>query len=312
MQNINETLLALILVAALAFFSRIISRKRSPEKLPPGPKPWPIIGNMMSILGPLPHRSLHSLSQKYGEIMLIKLGKFPVVVASSPQMAEQFLKVHDANFASRPLLAAGKYTAYNNSDMVWAPYGPYWRQARKIFLSEVFSPKRLDLFEPVRAEERRSFLSCLHSLSGKPVVLREQLLRYTLSSISRMAFSNKYFGEVENDGRSSIFKLEELQGMLDEWFLLNGVINVGDWIPWLGFLDLQGYVKRMKDLHKKLDMFNEFVVDDHQARRDAAQKDFAPKDVADMLLLLAENPDLEVKLTRDCIKALLQVCIDLA
>ncbi|KAH6775153.1 hypothetical protein C2S52_012714 [Perilla frutescens var. hirtella] len=302
-------ILALVTIAALAFISRIIEinqrwrRRRRPEKkLPPGPKPWPIIGNL-NLLGSTPHQSLHSLSKKYGEIMLLKLGKFPVVIASSPEMAKQFLKVHDKNFATRPALAAGKHIAYNYSDMTWAPYGPYWRQARKIYFSEVFSAKRLEFFEPVRVEERKSFLSRLCSLSGKPVFLRPHLSRYALSSMSRMVLSNKYFSKAELEN-GPVFELEELQCMVDEWFLLSGVINIGDWIPWLDFLDLQGYVKRMKILHKKFDRFNDYVIDDHRERM--SEKDFKPKDVADMLLLLSEDPNLEVKLTRDSIKALLQ------
>ncbi|KAK6778185.1 hypothetical protein RDI58_024903 [Solanum bulbocastanum] len=38
--------------------------------------------------------------------------------------------------------------------MTWAPYGPYWRQARRIYLNEIFTPKRLDTFEYIRVEER--------------------------------------------------------------------------------------------------------------------------------------------------------------
>ncbi|KAH6802333.1 hypothetical protein C2S51_033779 [Perilla frutescens var. frutescens] len=294
-------LLALVSIAALAFISIINKnqprRQSEQNQLPPGPKPWPIIGNM-NLLGSLPHQSFHSLSQKYGEIMLLHFGKFPVVVASSPEMAKQFLKVHDKNFATRPALAAGKHIGYNYSDMAWAPYGPYWKQARKIYLSEMFTAKRLEFFEPIRVEERRNFLSRLLSLSlsGKPVLLRAHLSRYTLSTISRMALSNKYFSK--ND------QLEELQRMIDEWFFLTGVINIGDWIPRLDFLDLQGYVKRMKILHNKFDRFNDYVIDDHRERM--SEKDFKPKDAADMLLQLAEDSNLEVKLTRDSVKALLQ------
>lgn len=311
MENYHGILLALILAATTSFLSILFfKRNSSQQKLPPGPKPWPIIGNMTNLLGSSLHKSLHSLSRKYGEIMLIKLGKFPVAVVSSPQMAEQFLRAHDVNFASRPSLAAGTYTAYNNSDMTWSPYGPYWRQARKIYLSEVFCAKRLEFFEPIRVDEGRSLLSRLHSLSGEPVVLRKHLLHYTLSNISRMVLSNKYFSESGDDGnKSSIFKLEEMQDMLDEWFLLNGVLNIGDWIPWLRFLDLQGYVKRMKDFAKEFDRFLEFVIDVHQARRESAGEDFEPRDVVDMLLVQAENPNLEVKLTKVTIKALLQVYI---
>ncbi|KAL0456316.1 UNVERIFIED_CONTAM: Flavonoid 3'-monooxygenase [Sesamum latifolium] len=296
-------LLALLhLAAAFAFLSKIIPRRHPERNLPPGPTPWPVIGNL-NLLGSIPHRSLHFLSQKYGHIMQLKFGKFPVVVASSPEMAKQFLRVHDTVFASRPALAAGKYTSYNYSDMTWAPYGPFWRQVRKIYLSELFSAKKLESLEHIR-EERRNFLGRLYSLSGKPVVLREHLSRYTLSSISRMVLSSKYFSESEDD--KSVVKLDELQEMLEEWFLLNGVFNIGDWIPWLSFLDLQGYVKRMKALHKKLDKFLSHVINDHQTRRET-EKDFVRGDVVDALLQLAEDPNLEVKLTRDRIKGLLQI-----
>ncbi|PIN03541.1 Cytochrome P450 CYP2 subfamily [Handroanthus impetiginosus] len=302
--EISWLLLPLVyIIAALALISKIIPKQNPNPKLPPGPKPWPIIGNL-NLIGSIPHQSLHMLSQKYGEIMLLKFGKFPVVVASSPEIAKQFLKAHDTVFASRPALAAGKYTSYNYSDMAWAPYGPYWRQARKIYLSEVFSPKRLESFESIRMKERRNFLSHLRSLSGKPVVLRKEITRYTLSSISKMVFGNKYFSESENN--KSMVKLDELQGTLDEWFFLNGVFCIGDWIPWLSFLDVGGYIKRMNALYKKFDRFHNYVIDDHLARRVKEKDNFIPKDAVDRLLLMAEDPHLEVKLTRDCIKGLLQ------
>ncbi|XP_022884980.1 cytochrome P450 71A1-like [Olea europaea var. sylvestris] len=293
--------------------SNIIYYRRPKQNLPPGPKPWPIIGNLNLLFGSIPHQSLHLLSQKYGELIQLKFGSYPVLVASSPEMAKQFLKTHDTVFASRPALAAGRYTAYNFSDVTWAPYGSYWRQARKIYLTEIFCSKRLDSYEYIRIEERHNFLSRLYALSevrvngcGKPIVLREQLSRFSLSSITRMVLGNKYFSESKCDDQGSVIALDELQGLLDQWLLLNGAINIGDWIPWLSFLDLQGYVKQMKDLHKKFDRFHEYVLDDHKAKRDANVKDFVPKDMADVLLQLSEDPNLEVKLTRDCVKGLMQ------
>ncbi|KAK4400072.1 Trimethyltridecatetraene synthase [Sesamum angolense] len=119
-----------------------------------------------------------------------------------------------------------------------------------------------------------------------------------------MVLGSKYFSE-SGDDKSSIVKLDELQAMLDEWFLLNGVFNIGDWIPWLSFLDLQGYVKRMKALYKRFDKFHNYVIDDHQTKR-AKDKDSIPRDMVDVLLQQAEDSDLDVKLTRDHIKGLLQ------
>ncbi|KAI7989654.1 Trimethyltridecatetraene synthase [Camellia lanceoleosa] len=180
------------------------------------------------------------LSKKYGEIMQLKFGSFSVVVASSPKMAKQFLKTHGKTFASRPATAAGKYTSYNYCDMTWAPYGPHWRQARKIYLNELFSPKQLDTYEYIRVEELHALISRLYALSGKEVAVREHLARFMLTNVSRMALGDKYFRESKSD---SSVKLDELREMVDEWFWLNGVFNIGDWIPWLSFLDLQGYVK---------------------------------------------------------------------
>ncbi|CAL9134085.1 unnamed protein product [Musa textilis] len=87
-------------------------RRRHKLNLPPGPRPWPVIGNL-NLIGPLPHRSLAALSQKHGPLMQLRFGSFPVVVGSSVDMAKFFLKTHDLSFVSRPKTAAGKYTAYN-------------------------------------------------------------------------------------------------------------------------------------------------------------------------------------------------------
>ncbi|CDP20028.1 unnamed protein product [Coffea canephora] len=238
--------------------------------------------------------------------MQLKFGSSPVVVASSPEMAKEFLQTHDNIFASRPTTAAGKYASYNCSDLTWAPYGPFWRQARKLYLTQIFNPKRLDSFESIRIEERRAFISSLYALSGKPVVIRDHLTRLTLSTASQMVLSNKYFAQSE--GARSLPTFEEFQEMIDTWCLLSGVFNIGDWIPWLDRFDLQGYVKQMKALHKKFDRFHNHVLDAHQARR-KTERDFIPKDMVDILLQYAEDPDLQVKLTSDQIKGLIQFVI---
>ncbi|XP_050377145.1 trimethyltridecatetraene synthase-like [Argentina anserina] len=272
-------------------------------KFPPGPKPWPIIGNLNLINGPLPHRSLHKLSQTYGPIMQLKFGSYPVVVASSAEMAKQFLKTHDHVFASRPRTAAGKYITYNYLNITWSPQGLYWRQGRKIFLTELFSSKRLESSTYIRVEELQAFISRLYALSGKPVMLRDHLSRLTLSIMSRSVMGKEYFREPEF--QRLVMSLEEFQGMLDELFLLSGVFNIGDWIPWLDFFDLQGYVKRMKALTKKSEPFYDYVLNEHKAESGGVE-DYVAKDMVDSLLQLVDDPDLEVKLTIDSVKAFIQ------
>ncbi|KAF8406812.1 hypothetical protein HHK36_005935 [Tetracentron sinense] len=275
------------------------------SSLPPGPKPWPIIGNL-NLIGTLPHRSIHELSQKYGPIMQLKFGSFPVVVGSSVEMAKHFLKTYDLTFASRPKIAAGKYTTYNYSDITWSPYGPYWRQARKMCLTSLFSVKRLDSYEYIRTEEMLALLKDLYASSGKPLELKNYLTDVSLNVISRMVLGKKYLDQSASE--TSIVTPEEFKKMLDELFFLSGVLNIGDSIPWLDFMDLQGYVKRMKALSKKFDRFLEHVLDEHNAKRQGV-KDFVAKDMVDVLLQLADDPNLEVKLERSGVKAFTQVLL---
>ncbi|XP_058108614.1 trimethyltridecatetraene synthase-like [Magnolia sinica] len=292
-------LLASVALLIKAFIGGFRSRKLN---LPPGPKPLPIIGNL-NLIGSLPHRSIHELSQKYGPLMQLRFGSFPVVVGSSVEMAKQILKTQDLNFASRPKTAAGKYTTYNYSDITWSPYGAYWRQARKMCIMELFSARRLDSYEYIRVEETHALLRGLFAASGKAITLKDYLSTVSLNVISRMVLGKKY--TEESGSKTPIVTPEEFKKMIDELFLLSGVLNIGDSIPWIGFLDLQGYVKRMKALSKKLDRFLEHVINEHNDRR-AGVKDYVAKDMVDVLLQLAEDPTLEVKLDRSGVKAFTQ------
>ncbi|KAK8602376.1 hypothetical protein V6N12_052185 [Hibiscus sabdariffa] len=238
--------------------------------------------------------------------MHLKFGSYPILVASSAEMAKEFLKSHDQIFATRPPHAAGKYVTYNCSDVLWAPYGPHWRQSRKIYQNEIFSSKRLESWEYILVEEMRAFVSRLYGLSGKPIVLKEHLLSLTLGVMCRMVLGKKHFSVSGNDqlGSNSILSLQEILEILHEFFFLIGVFNVGDWIPWLDILDLQGYIKRMKALKKKLDRFHDHVFDEHKRKKKELGKDFVAQDMVDVLLQLADDPDLDVKLTYDALRGL--------
>nr|XP_027109162.1 cytochrome P450 71A1-like [Coffea arabica] len=293
-------------VAWLATMVIALFRRRFHQKklnLPPGPKPWPIVGNL-NLIGTLSHRSLHQLSLTYGPLMHLHFGSFPVVVGSSMVMAKVFLKTMDVTFADRPKTAAGKYTSYNCSDIMWSPYGPYWHQARKMCLMELFSAKRLESYEHIRVEEMNSLLLGLFQSLGKPVLLKDYLTTMSLNMISRMVLGKRYLDESD---QNSIITPEEFVKMMDELLLLNGVFNIGDSIPWLNFLDLQGYIKRMKILSKKFDWFLEHVLDEHNvARMRNDEQNRVSKDMVDVLLDLAEHQTLEVKLERHGVKAFTQ------
>ncbi|KAJ4965850.1 hypothetical protein NE237_017699 [Protea cynaroides] len=297
--TLSWPLLTYALLAVLTlifFFSAHLRRRRSYPPPPPGPKLWPIIGNL-NLIGPLPHRSIHTLSQQYGPLIQLRFGSIPVVIASSVSMAKQLLKTHDQSFATRPKTAAGKHTMFNYNSMTWSSYGPFWRFLRKIYLTELFSPKRLESYEKIRIEEMGFLLKGIYASSGKEITVRTHLWNANLSFISRIVMGKKFSDK-------PVAALEEFKQLFVELFFLNGVMDLGDCFPWLGFLDLKGYVKQMKVLGRKFDWFLEDVIREHEMRRSV--EDWEEKDMVDVLLRLADDSNLEVKLDRTALKGITQ------
>jgi hypothetical protein len=103
------------------------------------------------------------------------------------------------------------------------------------------------------------------------VRLRDYLQMLTLGVISRIVLGKKYVQEAaagDSEGDSApVITAAEFREMVDEYFELHGVFNIGDFIPWLDWLDLQGYVARMKRTNARFDRFLEHVLDVHNERR---------------------------------------------
>nr|QGN65398.1 cytochrome P450 [Oryza ridleyi] len=297
----------LVLLTTVLLLKAVLRRNRRKYNLPPGPKSWPIIGNL-NLIGALPHRSIHELSGRYGQLMHLRFGSFPVVVGSSVEMAKFFLKTHDVVFIDRPKTAAGKYTAFNCLDITWSPYNAYWRQARKIFLAELFSTKRLESYEYIRHEEVQALLCDLHMVCGRVITIREHLFTVNLNVITRMVLGKRYLqlqGKVVPKG-VPVQTPSHFRWLVEELFFLNGVFNVGDLIPWLDWLDLEGYIKRMKKLSKMFDQLLEYAVEEHNEQRRQEGKGFVARDMMGVLLQLADDSNHEAKLSRDNIKAINQ------
>ncbi|CAM8971616.1 unnamed protein product [Rhodiola kirilowii] len=293
---VYSSLVALALYLILGLFFKPSGR----YKFAPGPKPWPIVGNLPH-LGPRPHHALAALAKTYGPFMHLKLGSVDVVVAASAGTAAQFLKVHDANFSSRPPNSGAKHIAYNYQDLVFAPYGPRWRMLRKVCQVHLFSNKALDDFRHVRESEIAVLAKKLADAgaSPSPINLAKALNICTTNALARVMLGKRVFSE------DSSAESDEFKDMVVEMMVLAGVFNIGDFIPSLEWLDLQGVARKMKKLHSRFDKFLGKFLEEHRARGGGGGGE-GGKHLDFLTVLLQDNTDGEGgKLTDIEIKALL-------
>ncbi|GLJ31811.1 hypothetical protein SUGI_0639990 [Cryptomeria japonica] len=282
--------LAVTIGLGIFFFSCFLYNLRrdgSRLKLPPGPRPWPIIGSL-HLLGTLPHQSLAALAKRYGSIVFLRLGSVPTVVISSPAMAKEFLKTHDLVFATRPNCAFGKYVSYDHKDVAYSPYGVYWRQIRKLCTVELLTMKRINSFRFVREEELSAMIGSIWEESGagaKCVDVKKRLSSLTQNITCRIFASRTYSDNELSEGHG-------FKQMIDEIFAVAGAFNVSDFIPYLDWLDLQGIRRRMQAVHKTFDGFAEKVIDQHIGCRLGEGKlkdEDRVKDMVDVLLDMDEK-----------------------
>ncbi|XP_044161169.1 cytochrome P450 2C5-like [Bufo gargarizans] len=126
----------LLLLACIVFILLSITQARkgkSKGKMPPGPTPLPILGNILQLNGKEVFKSLNKLSEKYGPVYTIHMGMDPVVVLCSCDAVKEALIENSEDFGARghmPLLdriSSGGHGVVSSN-------GERWKQLRRFSL----------------------------------------------------------------------------------------------------------------------------------------------------------------------------------
>ncbi|CAI0404278.1 unnamed protein product [Linum tenue] len=282
---ISITILVVITVSRFLTTSAA-SKHRSPT-LPPGPKPWPIIGNLPH-LGKQAHISLQHFSQLYGPLISLRLGSQLLVVASSPAAAAEILRTHDRLLSARyvPTVVPYDTVELDRKAIVWASScsNDQWKAFRAMFRNQIFSAKAIESQAAVRERKVAQMVEFLEGKLGESVSIGEVVFTAIFDSLSNLMLSRDCIGfessETANRLKSLIWRFMEL----------GTSPNLADFFPVLKKLDPQGlrrevfrccnelysvwqpYVKQRRERRRRdpygaedfLDIFLENGLDDDQ------------------------------------------------
>ncbi|CAI0464915.1 unnamed protein product [Linum tenue] len=284
----------LFLTIAISLFFLISSKSKKPRKnLPPSPPSLPFIGHL-HLLKPPVHRALQNLSNKYGPIYSLTLGVRNAIVVSSPSLAEECLNKNDVVFANRPEnFLAWEILGYGYTVMGSAPYGPHWRNLRRISAVELLSTARLNSFTEVRHDEVRRMVSGLVNEVGSgfaKVEMRSRLAGLSMNMLMRMVAGKRYFETEGGEGGEEGERFKEL--ISDVFELAGGTANPADFLPALKWVDFRRLEKRMRGVHAKMDAFFQRLIDEHRGGKAVVEGDDRKTMIDTMLSLQESEPEI--------------------
>ncbi|KAJ3669211.1 hypothetical protein LUZ60_011161 [Juncus effusus] len=230
----DSSLLPILIGLFLAILSYIVLN-RLRFKLPPGPRPWPVVGNLYDIK-PVRFRCFAEWAEKYGPIMSVWFGNSLTVVVSTTELAKEVLKEKDQQLADRPRNRSTHRFSRGGMDLIWADYGPHYVKVRKVCNLELFSPKRLELLRPIREDEVTAmvesiFRSCTQS-EEKSLIVREHLSGVAFNNITRLAFGKRFMdsnGVIDEQGK-------EFKAIVANGIKIGASLSIAEYINWLRWL----------------------------------------------------------------------------
>ncbi|KAI4356838.1 hypothetical protein L6164_000825 [Bauhinia variegata] len=277
--------LAILLLVSFscALIHIFISSSNKRRCHPPGPRPLPIIGNIL-VLGSNPHRSLAKLSKTFGPIMTLKLGSRTTIVISSPDMAEEVLKKKDQAFSSRTAPDVTRVLNHRQFSMVWLPASAKWRSLRRACATKIFSPQQLDTTQILREKKVQELLDFAGEIckNGEALDIGEAVFATTLNSLSNTLCSVDLVSL--NSDLSQEFK-DVVWRIMEE----TGKPNVVDFFPILRPFDPQRAYAKSKIYFGKFLKYFDGIIEERIRSRTSEVESKEYNDVLDSFLNVSEE-----------------------
>ncbi|XP_050874735.1 isoleucine N-monooxygenase 1 [Lathyrus oleraceus] len=293
----------------------LVNMKPKIPKLPPGPKPWPIVGNLPEMLASKsPTEWIHKTMEEFNtDIACIRLGNVHVIPVTCPTIAREFLRKYDADFASRPISMATDFISNGHLTTVLVPLGEQWKKMKKIIANDLFSPLRHQWLQDKRNEEADNLMFYVYNKcnNGELVNVRIATQHYCGNIYRKMFFNTRYFGNGMKDGGPGVEEKEHVDAV---FVLLNHVyaFSASDYIPWLRLFDLDGHKGMVKDALKIMNKYHDSLIEERIKQWNDGSKNIE-EDLLDVLISLKDvnnNPLLTIKEVKAQIIELMMAMID--
>ncbi|KAI7742158.1 hypothetical protein M8C21_001617 [Ambrosia artemisiifolia] len=284
--NESDELARMLLTISVLIFAVLWykwTRSFTHNRLPPGPFGLPIFGYLPFLNNQL-HEKFTEMAHKYGPIFSLRLGSKFHVVVNSIDLAKVVARELDHTFANRSPPVTALTITYGALDIAWSNNNAYWRNMRKLLVSQVLSNANLDACQGFRTNEVRKTISNVYARIGTPVDINEVAFDTELNVVTSMLWgcSSNISGDFFRGFREVEFKIIELLA----------APNISDFIPMLSWFDLQGRNREMQKQRVHLDRILDSIIKDrietNSRKMEGAVKEDGRKDFLQIMLELKD------------------------
>ncbi|KDR74052.1 hypothetical protein GALMADRAFT_269547 [Galerina marginata CBS 339.88] len=174
-------------IGTFIFFSAFFTYKAfapSRSNLPPGPRPIPIIGNVLQIPAENQEEVFTEWAAQYGDVVHVKVFTQSMIILNSLQAAQDLLVKRSVIYSDRPRFVLLSELMGWESASTHQRYGPRFRKHRR-FINQVFNHRAAAVFRPLQEKE---VLVLLENMAQTPEAFVDHFRRYAAATILKITY----------------------------------------------------------------------------------------------------------------------------
>jgi cytochrome P450 len=154
----------------------------------PGPRPWPLAGNLLQLRPLRVHQDVEAWARQYGALFQMRFGRTPILVVAGHELVSAVLRDRPDGFR-RPSITANVSAEMGGQPGVFISEGAAWRNQRRMVMAAL-APHAVKAYFPslvtvgLRLQQRWKQAA----REGRAIDLAEDLKRFSVDIIAGLAF----------------------------------------------------------------------------------------------------------------------------
>ena len=248
----------------------------------PGPRGWPLVGNLLQLDSRRLHLQLEGWSRKYGPYMRLRLGPRPAMVVADHRAVAAMLRDRPDNYR-RTLRIEEIGHEMGLLPGVFSAEGETWKRQRRMVMAG-FDPAHVRRYHPalLRVAERLARRWQRAAEQGSTIDLQADLMRYTVDAIAGLAFGAEV-NTLESDG-------DVIQQHLDKIFptLFRRMVSPFPTWRWWRTAEVRDLERSMKAVNSAV---QDFIKQSRQRLLAEPQRRVQPQNLLEAMLAAADHPE---------------------